>query len=343
MVKTIKDDAFDAFRGIAMVAVVAIHAGDTGWKWNAYYMLVIQQLYLFAVPSFFFMAGYFLHRSFSQCGHRYIELITTKSKKILIPYLTWSSLIIFFVFQNFDLTNFFRKIILGRALGPYYFIVVLASLIIITPCLYWLNRKDYGLVVIIFINVISLVAIYYLRLFTESGLVWWKASLPFTTWIFFYYFGFIVKLEGLKNLLPRLFSEKHALYCVVGSLLISIVESFILANEYGSSANANSAVKFSSFIYSTFIIIYFLLLKERIQVFPKILLIIGRNSFGIYLIHELIRYRLSNFLSGNALLYSFQPVLQLIVIAATLTLSLMVIVITNRLLGSKIASKYLGF
>ena len=343
MIKASRDNAFDLFRGIAMVAVVAIHAGGTGWKWNVYYMLVIQQVYLFAVPLFFFMSGYFLPKSISETGHGNLEFVIQKLKRILIPYFIWSSGVLFFVFKNYDISDFITKIILGRALGPYYFIVVLATLFIVTPSLYWLSRKDYGLCLIIFINIMTLIGIYYLRLFTESGLVWWKASLPFTTWIFFYYLGLIVNLKGLKNLLPRCFNQKHALYCVVGSLILSIVESFILAKEYGSAANVNSSVKFSSFLYSTFVIIYLLMMKNKIRNLSKSLIVIGKYSFGIFLIHELFRYRLSNILSANDLLYSFQPIMQIVVIVVTLCLSLFTIFIMQKILGKKIASKYLGF
>ena len=61
-----RDNSFDAWRGVAILFVIAIHAGNAGlvflngpFEWNYYASLGLRQIYAFAVPLFFFMAGFF--------------------------------------------------------------------------------------------------------------------------------------------------------------------------------------------------------------------------------------------------------------------------------------------
>ena len=61
-----RDISFDAFRGIAIIAVVAIHAFDTDFwvrcsqpfRWNCFPLIAYRQLLNFAVPAFIFISGY---------------------------------------------------------------------------------------------------------------------------------------------------------------------------------------------------------------------------------------------------------------------------------------------
>lgn len=346
-----RDRSFDALRGIAIICVIAIHAANSGFKWyaeaegewNFYYTLIVKQFYVCAVPLFFFMAGYFAIGKQSLIVSNKLAFVYTKLKRILIPYLFWSLLIIFVLHRRFDLLYILKHLLFGQALGPYYFLIALSCLIILTPVFFIAGFNRRNLFIVAAINVISLIFIYYLRITSETGLPWQYAALPFTSWIFFYYLGLFLAAHKRKILFSRFESLNLSIVFLVISFLSSQIETFYLLEHFGVDAGGKSAIKFSSFLYSLSVINLFLIIRKFDFTYNKYLLLIGEYSFGIYLIHELFRLKLSMLLSHVALLNAVQPLLQILVIVFTLMISVTIIRLSKIMLGEKIALKYLGF
>jgi surface polysaccharide O-acyltransferase-like enzyme len=143
-----RNNAFDIFKGLAIIAVIAIHASSSGWswfqnnnyEWNFYFTLIVKQLYVFAVPSFFFMAGYFLVKKGAALKVDYKVFISKKLKRVLIPYVLWSMIIMLFLHQNTNVIDVIYRLLLGKAQGTYYFVIALSLLICISPLL--INSKN---------------------------------------------------------------------------------------------------------------------------------------------------------------------------------------------------------
>ena len=86
-----RDSSFDAFRGLATIAVVSIHAAylvlidDENQFLTAY-----SQLLFFAVPVFIFISGYWSAQKPTGSLADYKTFLTKRLIRVLIPYLFWS-------------------------------------------------------------------------------------------------------------------------------------------------------------------------------------------------------------------------------------------------------------
>ncbi|NET09442.1 MAG: acyltransferase [Symploca sp. SIO2B6] len=350
-----RDVSFDAFRGICIIAVIAIHAATSAWgwygkpsgSWNYYTVVLLKQLYVFAVPAFFFMAGYFSVSKTALGIRQSVHKTVTKLKRILLPYVIWSLFSALVISKNYNVIDFGKNLLMGKAQGPYYFLIVLTIFILLTPLFQKLTQTKNGLSLILAVNTVTLVLVYYFRFTLTKDFSWYHAAIPFTTWILFYYLGMTTrqKKRDSKNsyVLPFINTERKALFFVLISLALCLLETILIVLFYGRHGGADSEIKLSTFLYSISIISYFFFLKQKIKKWPQILIYIGECSFGIYLIHEFFRVKLSSFWGGLPILPSVQPLLQMFVIGSTLLVCLGTIYATRKILGKRIAATYLGF
>lgn len=346
-----RDPSFDAFRGLAIIAVVATHAGYTlfSWRhsangqWNFLFLVAWRQLLNFAVPAFIFISGYWMAKKPIRSLQDYKTFLIRRLSRILIPYLFWS-----FVFCGYATVKAYeinayeimRRILTGQATWGYYFIIVIAQLYILTPLLQYINRRPSGLILVLVINIISLLMLYLSRVFGVIRHL--PAALPFYSWIIFYEIGLFIgsrahKMFDFQKMRP--FILPALLVC----LLISELEGMIMLSKYDNLSFALIAVKYSSFLYSACVISTFLFARERIEYWPKSLVSIGNYSFGIYLIHVPILNQVVNLVQKSSTIYSFQPLYQFIVITLTILICLVIIDITRRLLPKPLCVKVLGF
>ena len=171
-----RDLSFDAFRGLAIIAVVAIHAIYFGGSPYSSGFLYYRQLLNFCIPVFFFISGYWASRKPIDSLAGYKALLWKRLSRIFVPYLFWSSLILGYSAVKTGEVDGYKTVFL---LLPYYFIIALAQLYILTPVLQYLNRKlgGYGLILVLVFNMACLLALYLSRLF---NVIWHlPAALPF--------------------------------------------------------------------------------------------------------------------------------------------------------------------
>ena len=77
-----RDLSFDAFRGLAIIAVVGIHAYEIGWRqvsaMSVYGLFIIayRQFLNFAVPAFVFISGYWLSKKKIESLEDYKNFLT---------------------------------------------------------------------------------------------------------------------------------------------------------------------------------------------------------------------------------------------------------------------------
>jgi len=346
-----RDSSFDAFRGLAIIAVVAIHAVDSAflWRypstdtWNFFLLVTYRQLLNFAVPAFIFISGYWMSKKPVKSLEDYKIFLKRRLSRVLIPYFFWSFILLGLAIvqtHHIDIYKIIFKLMTGRATSIYFFIIVICQLYIITPLLQYINHKQYGLILVLILNVISLLSAYLSRLYFNY---WIPVSVAFYSWIIFYEIGLLAgSHDNKKTFLPKNM-RFIILPAILVFLLISAMESMFLLSKYGSSYFAISPTKYSPFLYSGCVIFGFLLIRERVKYWPKFLVTLGNYSFGIYLIHVLVLKMVLGIIQKNSTIYSFPPLCQLTIVFVTVLTCFILISITRKSLPKAFCRKVLGF
>jgi peptidoglycan/LPS O-acetylase OafA/YrhL len=348
--QTDRDLSFDAFRGIAIIAVIAIHAGSTGFLERQalsdgkgiYFLVAYFQPLFFAIPAFIFMAGYWAAKRPVNSIGDYKTFLVRKLPRILIPYLFWS-LVIFgwkaVKTRNPDVYCMILALLTGRACFTYYFILLIAQLYVVTPVLRYINCSVYGPISVLVLNAATLLALYLLRIYHGIGglSTYWL----FCVWIIFYEIGLIAGSQDSKFVLQK--KRFFVLSALLVSLLLSVAEGIVWVSRYDNLSLAIAPIKYSSFIYSGCMILSFLAVRESIKRWPGILVAVGNYSYGIYLIHIFILARVVEIVKKIDILWSFPPASQFVIILATLSASFILISLTRKLLPETFCRRVFGF
>jgi len=350
-----RDESFDALRGIAIIAVVAIHASSSGLDLNNVtsslnfdLTLLLRQLYNFAVPSFLFISGYFLSRYEFNSINDVVNFFTKRLSRILIPFLFWSLVFLCYkIYKGADinLSDFIIRVITGRAAAPFYFIFLLLQLYTLTPVFYQINRLRYGPTLILCSNIFAMTIIYYIQIYHSEidGFYWYSA--PFISWVIFYELGLITGCNEhvARKLRIGITGIKTAVIVVLMALSISIIEGLAIINHTGNLDFATTAVKFSSFIYSLACLWLFLIIRHLNIAWSMLLIKIGNVSFGIFLIHSIILGKVSSFLETFDIFNHNQFSGQFVAILTTLIICYSVITLSRAALPDRFNSRILGF
>jgi len=340
-----RDLLFDSFRGIAIIAVVAIHAIYLGGDPHSPGFLYYRQFLNFCVPAFFFMAGYWASKKQINSLEDYKEFLKRKFFRIGLPYLFWSSVLIgcsALTAHNFDGSETIFKLLTGGAIMGYYFVIVIAQLYILTPLLQYINRRFnwYALALVFVFNLAVLYILYLSRLFHSIGHL--PVALPFYSWLIYYEFG-LFTAQRYSRISVSSGWRISILVAILVSLLASFFEVSVLLDRYGRPDFAAFAVKYSSFVYSVFVILGFLFWKGYFRYLPRVLITIGRYSFGIYLIHFIILFWLVRLLEKLDIIITLVPVYQLVLVAVTTGVCFVLISTAKKLLPEFFCAKVLGF
>ncbi len=86
---------YDFLRGIAIIAVITIHANGNGYKidiinFNFIVSAIIRQIVNFGVPLFLAISGYFLSKKDVSTIDKYVVFLKKQLPRVLIPVLIWS-------------------------------------------------------------------------------------------------------------------------------------------------------------------------------------------------------------------------------------------------------------
>lgn len=327
-----KDLYFEKIRGLAIIMVILIHTIPT----NSEPLLCLRQVFNFAVAMFIFLSGYFINKN--QALNDSKGFINKRLFRILIPYLFWSLLIIIplQLINGLDIKALIIKLLTGQALGPYYFIIVLLQLIIITPIMVRLDRYRLGVFALYAITPISLFALYYINLINNTPFTFY--SLPFTMWFLFYYYGYRIRQnEKIKKIISKSIIRNLIIYFIF--LALSMLEATLINESSGQISFAVSQIKISSFLASIALINLALSLKNHVNNKPGILSNIGNMSFGIFFIHMIVII----FVQQLTKIIHINITVPLLWALVGLFGSMTVIVIARKIFGATISRKYFGF
>ena len=343
--------SFDAFRGLAILAVVGLHAfyfdiwdkNDTALGREIWFFIGYTQLLSFAVPAFLFISGYCLSRKPLESLKDYKDFLVKRLTRILVPYLLWSCILIAckgITAGNFDIQGAVRVLLTGQAALGYYFIIMIAQLYAITPVLQYMNRRRYGPIVVVVLNIVTLLALYYSRLYSASWRI--PAALAFYTWFVFYEAGLLMGNRKDKTTLSPI-AYALGILAMLLALILSVIECYQIYSNFDNSMFGFAAIKYSSFLYSGCVIFVFLCLRKRIANWPKLLVTIGNYSFGIYLLHAFVMKWVIRGVDHIDAVSKFQPLSQIVIVVASISICAAMIAITRKLPPKSFCSKVLGF
>ena len=311
MSKSVKLTGIELCRGLAAFAVILVHSGDESWGIPiTESAIAFRRLFYFAVP--FFIATYFYFATKKSDPNLDLSFWQKKFKRIVIPYLLWSGLFIslksLIALASGDIAGLAKLwsdpvaiIFFGKASYHLYFLpLVLAGTLLLYSVKSLLKFKS-SLLLLVLGLIISIAFNHWLsvsenafdlgkhiafptvlNLFSFNGFFYSLARIMLVnlSWIFTCIPYFIMALLLNHSLKVHRY---RWLYYPSTSLLFLL--GFITVNATRSEVTLDLLFKAA---------IAYLLLLFGLSISPKIeanLLIsrLGACSFGIYLIHPLVK------------------------------------------------------
>ena len=295
----------DLIRAAAIIAVVAVHVTSipvTSLSSDSSFYLIYLTINVFGmlgVPTFIFLSGFMLYNSYSQktdIQGWVTNFYQNKFSYIVLPYLVWSTFYHLFSFVlrgsiGFDGTSFLRQLLLGKASYHLYFMVIILQFYFLFPFLLMLVKKQkfqsyhfflYGLI-------LQWSFLLYNRYFWQFE---YKSRLSLT---YFSFFAFGTLVAANYDSLAELLTKRRALSLAFITWVAALAWNTLLYfNAYTKKTYANglwfeaawNIYAFLSFIFLCFLARYVI---DRCHGLPvKAASILGRVSFGVYLIHPAI-------------------------------------------------------
>lgn len=274
-----------------MILVILIHslgflANTSPFSLEWGYGITLRQFINFAVPVFFFIAGYF---SFNDKYNCFCSFLKKRLIRIMSPYLLWTFLysVILLPFKNhdFSLRNLFAETVLGSGIGVGYFVVVLIQFTLLTPFLYKIKTKKIHFFIIAIISVAGILFTYtsnfssYLTKFTQFP----YSAIFFFVWYPFYHLGFYINKYKFKFTID--FDAKLNAIIIFSLVFMSLSEAYYWGRN-GDYSFAVSQLKFTSLSLSLYLCLFMLRYVEK-KVNAPIFEYLGKLSYGIYLTHML--------------------------------------------------------
>lgn len=284
--------AIDAWKGCAIIAVIAIHACnwalESAISTNHYHAALARCFLNFAVPLFFGISGFLCPdlqkiRSAGGVGKFYKERLI----RLWTPYILWTLLYVLLRDreQIADPCGILSALILGTGIGVGYFVVVLTLFTLLHPVLAQLLTPKRLLRYSFFATLASLGLLYYVRIHRPDALL---ANYPyngllFTLWIWFFYLGYYIRCGGIQTALPK--SKVFSLLSV--GLFLSALESLLILKYIGSPFLAAGQAKLSAFVYASAVLLAVLRWDVGRIGYNRVLVWLGQRSYVLYLCHML--------------------------------------------------------
>ena len=311
----------DILRGIAFLAVVLQHS-LAGFiyepKVNVYEAIpsaIILNIIRFAVPLFVVITGFSLY--YSDKGEGYLSYLKKRFNQIILPYLMWTiiyDLSMFFItgmkINPIDvvLKDYIKYVFTGTGSYHLWYMVMIIQFYILSPLFkLFINKnktKTYNTVSLIVFFILHLWLLYFYNFklggIYESSTGILKNILVyrdrlFIMWMFYFVLGayFAIYFDQIKNMVLKL------KYISFLGFLISLC--FVMKKMINSATyNSEGGYVINHFLGSPLNTIMFpLIIFSILSLYPlsvyilnkklsEKIIIIGKYSFGAYLIHALV-------------------------------------------------------
>lgn len=293
----------DILNILAIVSVIAMHCNGIVHKnpmtnsWST--SLVVECVCYFAVPIFFMISG----SNLMKYRERYTtkEFFKKRAQKVLLPFIIWTIIMFIwniFITKNIEietinspvklLTAFFQN----KEEPTYYFMFEILGVYLIMPVLALLAKKEYqntlwatvGLFFIFNATIPDICAL--------IGIKWYSSfGVPFTEYVIYVILGYLLSENNLSK------KQKIILYigAIVG-VVYRYVTTFLLSKSAGQVVKVTwgySSWHCMLLSVAIFVFIKNLKICEKIKNNKKVGNVIAKIagcSFGIYLIHMIVKY-----------------------------------------------------
>lgn len=308
-------------RAIAIIAVVIIHTCPLGLA-----QVICRPFLNFAVALFLFLSGFLTN---SPEGS-WIPLYRRRICRVIIPYIIWS---IIYTLPSTNLLSYIYNLATTKSSGTLYYIFVYIQLTLLAPLLIRLSKSSIWWIGIFITPVAFMLDCRYLEWWTDyDGLHKYLKlfrGVSCFTWISFYYLGILI--QNRPTSVP--IRTGILFLALVGSLLIQTGEGYALHLQ--GIVNCGTQAKISAWLTNIIfmLIAYTFISKWNFTPKSKIMELLGKYSFGIYLIHiPIIR------IINHQPFISFPTGILSIVV---LLLSLILVILISTVCGKKM-TRYLG-
>lgn len=291
-------------KAIAILAVILIHTlssiQPSPFVNSSEFQLltiILDQLARISVPLFVAISGYGLAQSCAKQSLSFFDFFKRRIMKILPLYFIWSVIFafIFYLIPTWapatQQPNLVWQLVLGRADYHLYFVPMIFQLYLFFPLIFFLFKK-WPHYTFIMASLIQLVWWWFFS-YQEFTVTTWKyfagdgeQYLWMSNWIGYFVLGMYLpkvwKIFDKKKILILL--TFATLFCSI----LFMVNSAIQAIQ--GEIDPLFALKFTRypvFIYSVIAISLISYFAKKIKKFPNIIVLIGNNSYFLYLSHTL--------------------------------------------------------
>jgi membrane-bound acyltransferase YfiQ involved in biofilm formation len=302
-------------RGLAIFAVICHHAAGWGFtaliwaSWNrgtnssyndllgtpTYYALVaVQQLAVFSVPAFLFIAGFFAaYAARAGSSNERWKALRTRVAKVLWPYLLWSA--VFFAADlaqrsGYPLPDLLRKLATGGVVAAYFFVPLLVQFYLLSQPITAAARRRPGLLLALAASVqLAMFGLLYARIFgvplpkplrVVGGAGAWFGG----WWALYFPLGTVCGFH-INKIQPTLARYRLVLSAAVLILAAASVGEFEWLYRASQDEFLRSPAKLSSLLYSLAVMLLFLGTNRMSGRLARAADQLGGKSYGIYLLH----------------------------------------------------------
>jgi len=289
----------DLLNIIAIISVIAMHCngivhGNPNIRaWNT--SLIVECICYFAVPMFFMISGANLMKYRERYNTK--EFFKKRCLKVLIPFIAWA--IMMFIFKIFITKsisietintpiNFLNAFFSNKEEATYYFMFEILGIYLVMPLLSLLAKDEYKKTLWLIVGLYFVFNATLPNLFALVGIKWYTGfGMPLSGYAIYVILGYLLSEEELDN--------KWKILIYVGAvfgILYRYVTTFILSKSAGQVIKTTwgySSWHCMLLTVSVFIIIKDLKIEEINDTAKTIMAKIAQCSFGIYLIHMIVK------------------------------------------------------
>ena len=338
-----RDEGLDSIRALAIFAVIGLHVVGFSFysfpkyspSWNL--LLVLDQIFRFAVPSFVAVSGYVLASKYAHNAFVFTVFFKKRILRVLPLYF-------FFSFAIFYYTRFlypephgaiplWKIIFLGKTDYHLYFVSMIFQFYLLFPLfLFFFNKFRKALLVFALVlqMIVYLISALAMEKIFDFGFVFGDQQqyVFFGTWIFYFVLGMLfAKVRFDDDKTAKL--VRISVFFLIFGFFFMLVDTYRLFLATGDLITSLRSTRLPVFIYTAGFVILFLLKHELINRFlgrfSKWLIYFGRESFTVYLVHTLVlRIVLLNLVVKNL----FQVILLFVI---TVSISILIAELTRRI------------
>lgn len=304
---------YDILNILACVAVVflhcngAVHSFSNTRIWKE--CLVIEVLCYFAVPMFIMISGATLLK--------YKERYTTKQyflkriEKVIIPWIVWSLIVYVVKKKELNFINFAKSFIYGNIETIYWFFPLIIYLYCLIPILAILTDKDeyrkkmWYIVIFIFIFQSVLKPIFTMLHVAFPSIL--THMLGQNAYIMYLLLGYLLSTTSIKK------KQKIMIYIMaIIALLTRYLYTFYFSIDTGAlNKDSWGYTAFTGLFPTVALFVYIKDINwekrfDKLKVNKKILSNFAGCSFGVYLMHMLVKSKMVNILSINTSSYFYR-------------------------------------